>query len=90
MRLSAEMSILERLDGEMCIIEQLDGELGIIQRGADVDPYQGEYTVVSLVEDEQTLNTKRKFLLENVTVLRIPYQETGNLYGETVFIGNNY
>ena len=89
MRLSAELTILNRLAGDMDIVERLDGELGIIQRGANVDPYTGEYTVVSRVFEEQTLPTKRKFLTDEITVLEIPYIETSNEYGKTVFIGNN-
>lgn len=53
------------------------------------EEYEGEYIVVPSTRDEQTLLTKNKLMAEDVTVRRIPYYETSNLYGKTVYIGED-
>ena len=53
----------------------------------DGDPYEGEYVVTPKV-NEQTLPTKQKVMLDDMTVLAIPYAEvTNNSNGKTVTIG---
>ena len=49
--------------------------------------YEGEYAVTPKV-DEQTLDTKDRSMVEDVTVNPIPYHEVSNLYGITVSIGS--
>lgn len=50
--------------------------------------YDGEY-VVTPKSVEQTLPTNEKYMEDDVTVKKIPYYETSNLYGETVFIAGD-
>lgn len=51
-------------------------------------PYEGEYEVTPKVT-EQTMATKEKVMLEDVTILAIPYYDVGNTAGgSTVFIGS--
>ena len=51
------------------------------------DPYEGEYVVTPKV-NEQTLPTKQKVMLDDMTVLAIPYAEVTNVSnGKTVTIG---
>lgn len=61
-------------------------EVAIIQWVAD--PYEGPYTVKPAPWASQTLATKHKTMLDDVTVLEIPYFETTNPQGgSTVYIG---
>lgn len=57
------------------------------QGGIGAEPYEGEYIVKPTVDD-QMLETKNKLMVDNVTVLAIPYFETSNIAnGLTVYIG---
>lgn len=53
------------------------------------EEYGGEYTIIPSIE-EQSMNTKDKLLKENVTIEPIPYYETSNESGKTVYIGDKY
>ena len=48
--------------------------------------YQGNYTVTPKVTS-QKLQTKDKLMKDDVVVLEIPYYETSNISGKTVYIG---
>lgn len=53
----------------------------------NVENYGGEYDVTPKVES-QTLRTKEKYLLKDVTIKAIPFFEVSNLDGgQTVYIG---
>lgn len=51
--------------------------------------YDGDYEIIPKV-NAQTIETKNKKMKENLTVLAIPYYETSNPTGKTVYIGGNY
>ena len=57
-----------------------------ISRG-NIDVYDGEYIVTPIPYDSQTLETKNKVMANDVTVLAIPYYETSNISGITIYIG---
>ena len=51
------------------------------------ETYEGPYEVTPKAWDEQVLQTEGKLMVEDVTVLKVPYYETSNLFdGLTVFI----
>lgn len=52
----------------------------------DYDEYQGAYEVTPLARTEQTLETANKLMTDDVTVHKVPYYETSNPYGTTVYI----
>ncbi len=54
--------------------------------GSSVPVYTGTYEVTPKANTEQTLQTAGKQLLENVTVHEVPYYETSNISGTTVYI----
>lgn len=55
---------------------------------SDVPIYDGEYVVIPMAYEEQTLQTRAKLLTQNVKVTEIPYYEVENLSGGyTVNIG---
>jgi hypothetical protein len=50
-------------------------------------PYDGPYEVTPKVE-AQTLPTKQKYLSEDIQVLSVPYYETDNQNGTTIYIAS--
>lgn len=57
-----------------------------LSRG-QIDIYDGEYIVTPKPFTEQILETKEKTMADDVTVLAIPYYETSNVSGITIYIG---
>ena len=54
------------------------------------DPYEGAYEVTPKAWKEQILPTKDKIMAEDVTVFKVPYYETSNIFdGLTVFIAED-
>ena len=68
------------------IIQSAQFLRGMIAISGAEDSYDGGYIVTPRVH-AQTLNTKNKLMKDNVSVLAIPYYETSNLSGKTVYIG---
>ena len=50
--------------------------------------YSGDYEVIPKVT-AQELSTKAKVMDDDVTIRAIPYYETSNLKGKTVYIGGH-
>lgn len=52
--------------------------------------YDGEYIVTPKAHNAQVLATEGKVMNDNVTVLKVPYYETSNVYdGKTIFIAED-
>lgn len=49
-------------------------------------PYTGDYIVTPKAHAQTVLPTKRKLMTDDITVLEIPYWETTNPNGKTVYI----
>ena len=71
--------------GSLTSINSIVG--GIDLGGAEYPDYSGEYEITPQVES-QTLPTRNKILRENMEVKEIPYYETSNEYGNTIYIGS--
>ena len=70
--------------GKYCDRDILITATGVAVEG---DPYSGEYTVTPKVE-AQTMPTKSKLMLDDVTIEAIPYAEVSNsTNGKTITIG---
>lgn len=54
----------------------------------EAETYKGEYEFTPLPFQEQILDTKNKILKEDLKIKEIPYYETSNVYGDTVYIGS--
>ena len=52
------------------------------------DPYEGSYTITPLASQAVILPTTNKILRDDITVTKVPYYETSNLSGTTVFIAS--
>lgn len=48
--------------------------------------FDGDYEVTPQAHDETVLATQGKLMSKDVTVHRVPYYETSNTYGQTVYI----
>ena len=64
--------------------DTLSGTLNI---GGTYQDYSGAYDVTPKTEG-QILETENKILRQDVLIKKIPYFETSNEYGETIFIGS--
>lgn len=63
------------------------GEIQHLTEYVGGEPYEGEYSVVPKVK-AQVLSTKEKVMLDDVTIMAIPYAEVTNISnGKTVTIG---
>lgn len=68
--------------------EQITGALIIpVQRDEETGTYDGEYIVTPKPFNSQTLYTAGLIMQHNVLVHKIPYYETSNVTGDTVYIG---
>ena len=48
--------------------------------------YDGDYSITPSI-NEQTLNTKNKLMVDDLNIKKIPYFQTSNEYGDTIYIG---
>lgn len=83
--LTGDVSQAEELTGEVSSTVELEGELSAAYE-TKAPIYDGDYEVIPQV-DGQLLNTKHKYMTDDVTILAIPYFEVGNTTGgNTVYI----
>ena len=85
--IGGDTSLDLRIDGDIELNSTVDGENGIVYQRIEGDAYEGSYVVTPKVTS-QVLQTAHKLMASNVTVLEIPYFETSNQSGYTVYIGN--
>lgn len=64
--------------------EKISGKLGI--GGLATKKYTGSYAIIPSSE-HQILPTKRKMMIDDLEIKAIPYYETSNETGVTVYIG---
>ena len=85
-KLKTVISDTTSLVGKITETGVLKGSLSIPQSTGEVVIYDGDYEVIPRVES-QTLNTRSKTMRDDFTILAIPYYETSNPTGKTVYIG---
>lgn len=61
---------------------------GIVKYDSSTELYTGEYNVVPKAAEEQKLPCAGKKMKNDVTVQRVPYYETSNDTGITVYIAS--
>lgn len=60
----------------------------IVRDYSDLDIYDGDYIVTPKASEQTVLQTRAKAMIDDVTVLEIPYTSVSNLSGgNTVTIG---
>ena len=82
-QLTAVITDTTNLIGKIAGISNLKG---IVSLSESVESYQGDYIITPKIKS-QFMKTKNKKMEGDVTVLAIPYYETSNLSGKTVYIG---
>lgn len=87
------MSITLRIETDTDALLRLEGiESAILEAEASTyvhtdEVYTGAYEVTPKAWESQTLETNGKLMTDNVTVYRVPYYETSNLFnGKTAYI----
>ena len=84
--------LIGRLKGSGTISGFLSADKGIsglltIPSAVGVTVYEGPYEVTPKAWNEQTLLTDGKLMTDDVTVFKVPYYETSNLFdGKTAYI----
>lgn len=66
---------------------EMQADLSVIVTKAEGEKYDGDYIVTPKTRS-QTLETANKVLTSDITVEAVPYYETSNLYGDTVYIAS--
>jgi len=70
--------------------QNINMSIGAEYSVAEGQIYEGSYEVTPKAHSDQTLDTKGKLMTDDVTVFKIPYYETSNLFdGLTVFIAED-
>ena len=82
--LKGQISADRTLSGSLASVKTLAGRLSVVK---DHEKYDGDYSVTPAAFSSQTLETADKILKENITINEVPYYETNNEYGNTVYIG---
>lgn len=88
--IDGSVHILFGIDGTVDLNNRVDGQSGIffIEHIFDGDTYDGPYEVTPSIRS-QTLETRLKFMADDLVVKEIPYYETSNLQGITVYIADS-
>lgn len=85
--LGGKVAARQTLGGKVAGTLELIGDVNV--GGMMPDHYEGEYEVTPKV-NSQTLETKEKYLVEDVKIKEIPYFDTSNISGgTTVYIGSD-
>lgn len=80
---------MEQINGTLSGIGALSGTLNLSGGGGGAYPhYHGAYTVTPLAQSATILDTNGRVMDDDVTVLKIPYYETSNESGKTVYIAD--
>lgn len=74
-----------QITGTLNTNSQLSGTV-INGEGISRSYYSNSYEVAPQTSS-QTLDTKEKIMTDDITIKPIPYRETPNQYGDTVYIG---
>lgn len=69
---------MDKLTGKIIKKADVSGKIGIPYGS---NRYTGEYIITPKAFDKTVLETSNKTMLDDVTVKKIPYQETTNLGG---------
>lgn len=83
--LHGELSGVETLNGSLSAYAHLTGSVTIPPE-IETEPYDGSYIVTPKAREAQILATADKKMIEDVIVLSVPYYETSNESGHTVYI----
>lgn len=81
--ISGKLSAVEGLAAKLSDPGQLHG---IIQKQKSYPQYTGETDIIPKAHQDQILETANKLVVQNIIVHEVPYEETHNESGTTVYI----
>lgn len=85
--IGGELRLKLKEAGELFLHRTIDGQVGIFTP-VYPDVYTGETVVIPMAYEAQVLECKNKTMPDDVTVTRVPYFETSNEDGTTVYIAS--
>lgn len=89
--IEGQVLLNETIEGDVSLTNMIDGELGTFYLASSEthEIYNGNYTVVPSASDDITLETNNKIMERDVTVFKVPYYQTSNVEGTTVYIAQS-
>lgn len=82
------MNLPHSITGTISVDKNISGTINNHGAASAISSYDGEYEVTPN-DDVIILSTKNKRMENDVTVFAIPYWETDNDFGTTVYIGGS-
>lgn len=82
--ISGKLTAIESFSGSLSDAGQLHGSVST--QKTDYKRYDGEYDITPKAYQDQILETADKLMINNVIVHKVPYIETHNESGTTVYI----
>lgn len=86
-RITGDISVIENITASVASNEVITATIFLPSHTGGV-PYEGEYEVTPSAHNAIVLETDGKTMTDDVTVFKIPYYETSNLTGKTVYIAS--
>ena len=85
-KVMGHVSAIGDISGNVSPIFILSGNVTI--SGSNIATYHGDYEVVPKANEDVVLQTAGMQMSDDVTVFKVPYFETSNIYGDTVYIAS--
>lgn len=85
--IEATLSDIPMLIGSIGVSETIGADIGV-PKTIGGEPYRGDYEVTPSAKVDIILPTKNKAMTDDITVIQIPYYETSNTSGYTVYIAS--
>lgn len=88
--IEGQVSLENLVKGEVNLNNMIDGESGTFYLASAEahETYNGNYNVIPSAFEDITLNTNNKIMQRDVTVSKIPYYQTSNTNGVTIYIAD--
>lgn len=89
--IEGEILLEDTIEGDINLNSVIDGELGTFYLASSEthETYNDKYTVVPSASEDITLDTSNKIMERDVTVFKVPYYQTSNVEGTTVYIAQS-
>lgn len=88
--IEGQVSLSNSIEGEVSLNNMIDGQSGVFYLTSTQthETYNDSYEVTPSASEDIILNTNNKIMEKDITVFKIPYYQTSNTDGVTVYIAN--
>ena len=88
--IEGQVSLSNSIEGEVNLNNMIDGQSGVFYLASTQthETYNDNYDLIPSALEDIVLNTSNKIMERDVTVSKIPYYQTSNTDGITVYIAN--